>query len=148
MNAAIYWKGMRTTVRSVIKSCKSCQVNKRRKLKNGHLPSKISNKHSMGGFMCRPSWPVHTKRLRWICNRFHGTHHDQPRLKLVQNSGICASQLTNVRGPAQYFCQIQQFLAGVLALKGKKRHTISVSKTDQNQKARIPNAPPLAEIGD
>ncbi len=41
MNAVIYWKGMRTTVRSITKSCKSCQVNKRRTLKYGHLPSRI-----------------------------------------------------------------------------------------------------------
>jgi hypothetical protein len=32
MNAAIYWKGMRTTIRSITESCKSCQVNKRRTL--------------------------------------------------------------------------------------------------------------------
>ncbi len=30
MNAAMYWKGMRTTIQSITKSCKSCQVNKRR----------------------------------------------------------------------------------------------------------------------
>ena len=54
-----------------------------------------SNKHSMGGFMCRPSWSVHTKRLGWICNRFHGTPHDQPRLELVRNSRVTASHLTN-----------------------------------------------------
>ncbi len=41
MNAAIYWKGMRTTVQSITKSCKSCQVNKRHTLQYGHLPSKI-----------------------------------------------------------------------------------------------------------
>jgi hypothetical protein len=41
MNAALYWKGMQTTIRSITKSCKSCQVNKRRTLKYGHLPSKI-----------------------------------------------------------------------------------------------------------
>jgi hypothetical protein len=29
MNAAMYWKGMRTTIQSLTKSCKSCQVNKR-----------------------------------------------------------------------------------------------------------------------
>jgi hypothetical protein len=38
MNAAMYWKGMRTTIRSLTKSCKSCQVNKRRSQKYGHLP--------------------------------------------------------------------------------------------------------------
>ena len=41
MNPAIYWKGMQTTIRFVTKSCKSCQVNKRRTLKYGHLPCKI-----------------------------------------------------------------------------------------------------------
>ncbi len=41
MNAAIYWKGMQTTVRSIPKSCKTCQVNKTRTQKYGHLPPKI-----------------------------------------------------------------------------------------------------------
>jgi hypothetical protein len=41
MNAVICWKGMRTTIRSITKSCRSCQVNKRCTLKYGHLPSKI-----------------------------------------------------------------------------------------------------------
>ena len=41
MKSAIYWKGMRITVRSITKSCKSCQVNKKRTQKYGHLPSKI-----------------------------------------------------------------------------------------------------------
>jgi hypothetical protein len=45
MNAAMYWKGMRATIRSYTRSCKTCQINKRRKLKYGHLPPKtvISN---------------------------------------------------------------------------------------------------------
>jgi hypothetical protein len=30
MNTAMYWKGMRTTIRSLTKSCRSCQINKRR----------------------------------------------------------------------------------------------------------------------
>jgi hypothetical protein len=40
MNAAMYWKGMCTTIRSLTKSCRSCQVNKRRSQKYGHLPPK------------------------------------------------------------------------------------------------------------
>jgi hypothetical protein len=40
MNAAMYWKGMRKTIRSLTKSCRSCQINKRRNLKYGHLPAK------------------------------------------------------------------------------------------------------------
>ncbi len=53
-----------------------------------------SNKQSMGGFMCRPNRNVHAKRFGWICNRFHGTHHDQPHLLLVRNSGGTASHST------------------------------------------------------
>ena len=41
MKAAIYLKGMCTTIRSKTKSCKTCQINKKRSLKYGHLPSKI-----------------------------------------------------------------------------------------------------------
>ncbi len=40
MKATMYWKGMRTTIRSPTKSCRACQVNKKRKLKHGHLPPK------------------------------------------------------------------------------------------------------------
>jgi hypothetical protein len=36
----MYWKAMRTTIWSLIKSCKTCQTNKKQKLKYGHLPSK------------------------------------------------------------------------------------------------------------
>jgi hypothetical protein len=37
MNTVMYWKGMRTTIWSLIKSCRSFQINKRRNLKYGHL---------------------------------------------------------------------------------------------------------------
>jgi hypothetical protein len=40
MNTAMYWKGMRTTFRSLTKSCKSCQVNKGWSQKYGQLPPK------------------------------------------------------------------------------------------------------------
>ncbi len=40
MKATMYWKGMRTTIRSLTKLCRACQVNKKRKLKYGHLPPK------------------------------------------------------------------------------------------------------------
>ncbi len=40
LKAKMYWKGMHTTILSLTKSCKTCQVNKKRKLKYGHLPSK------------------------------------------------------------------------------------------------------------
>jgi hypothetical protein len=37
----MYWKGMCTTIRRYVKSCRSCQVNKRRSLKYGHVPPKL-----------------------------------------------------------------------------------------------------------
>jgi hypothetical protein len=40
MNTAMYWKGMRTTIQSLTKSCRSCQINKRCSQKYGHLPPK------------------------------------------------------------------------------------------------------------
>jgi hypothetical protein len=40
MNAAMYWKGMHTTVCSLTKSCRSCQINERQSRKYGHLPPK------------------------------------------------------------------------------------------------------------
>jgi hypothetical protein len=41
MKATIYWKGMLFTFRSLTKSCRSCQVNKKQHLKYGHLLSKM-----------------------------------------------------------------------------------------------------------
>jgi hypothetical protein len=40
MNTAMYWKGMHTTIRSLTKSNRSCQINKRQSQKYGHLPPK------------------------------------------------------------------------------------------------------------
>ncbi len=40
MNATMYWKGMGISIPSLTKSCRACQVNKKRKLKYGHLPPK------------------------------------------------------------------------------------------------------------
>ena len=40
LRAAMYWKSMRTTIRSYVKRCRSCQLNKRRTLKYGKLPAK------------------------------------------------------------------------------------------------------------
>ena len=41
MKAVIYWKGMRNTIQSKTKSCKTCQVKKKRTQKYGHLPPNI-----------------------------------------------------------------------------------------------------------
>jgi hypothetical protein len=41
MRSVMYWKGMCTTIRRYVKSCRSCQVNKRHSQKYGHLPPKL-----------------------------------------------------------------------------------------------------------
>jgi hypothetical protein len=41
MRSMMYWKGMRNTIWKYIEPCKSCQVNKRRSKKYGHLPPKL-----------------------------------------------------------------------------------------------------------
>jgi hypothetical protein len=41
MRSMMYWKGMRTTIRRYVKTCQSCQVNKRYSQKYGHLPPKL-----------------------------------------------------------------------------------------------------------
>jgi hypothetical protein len=41
MRSMMYQKGMRTTIRRYVKSCQSCQVNKRHSQKYGHLPPKL-----------------------------------------------------------------------------------------------------------
>ena len=40
LRGSMYWKGMRTTVRSYVKNCKKCQRNKRKEKKFGKLPTK------------------------------------------------------------------------------------------------------------
>jgi hypothetical protein len=40
IKATMYWKGLRTTIHSLTNSYRACQVNKKRKLKYGHLPPK------------------------------------------------------------------------------------------------------------
>ena len=38
LRAAMYWKGMRNTIRKFVKNCRKCQVNKRQKHKYGETP--------------------------------------------------------------------------------------------------------------
>jgi hypothetical protein len=41
MRSVLYRKGMHTTIWRYVKTCRSCQVNKRHSQKYGHLPSKL-----------------------------------------------------------------------------------------------------------
>ncbi len=40
IKGTMFWKGMRTSIRSLTKSCRACQVNKKWKLNYGRLPPK------------------------------------------------------------------------------------------------------------
>ncbi len=42
MKATIYWKGMHTSIWSITKLCKACQVNKKQELQYRHLPLKTA----------------------------------------------------------------------------------------------------------
>ncbi len=41
IRSAMYWKGMHTTIQRYIKSCRSCQANKKHGLRYGHVPPKL-----------------------------------------------------------------------------------------------------------
>jgi hypothetical protein len=41
MRSVMYWKGMCKTIRRYVKSCISCQVNKRHSLRYEHYPPKL-----------------------------------------------------------------------------------------------------------
>ncbi len=41
MISVMYWKGIRRTIQSCVKSCRSCQANKRHSQKYGHVPPKL-----------------------------------------------------------------------------------------------------------
>jgi hypothetical protein len=41
MRSVMYWKGMHTTIRRYVKSCRCCLVHKRHGQKYGHLPPKL-----------------------------------------------------------------------------------------------------------
>ena len=41
LKAVMYWTNMRTTVRSYVKNCKSCQINKKQSKQYGKLPTKF-----------------------------------------------------------------------------------------------------------
>ncbi len=41
MRSVMYWKGMQRTIRSYVKSCRSCPVNKRHSQKCGHVPPNL-----------------------------------------------------------------------------------------------------------
>ncbi len=42
MRSMMYWKGMHNTILAYIKSCRSCQINKKHNQKYGHVPPKRS----------------------------------------------------------------------------------------------------------
>eukprot|EP00804_Cyclotella_cryptica_P019686 CCRYP_016449-RA/>CCRYP_016449-RA protein AED:0.58 eAED:0.31 QI:0/0/0/1/0/0/2/0/150 len=50
LHAVMYWAGMRCIIRSHVKNCRICQVNKQHKHKYGKLPSKLVITNSWEAF--------------------------------------------------------------------------------------------------
>ncbi len=59
MRSVMWWKGMHTTIRRYVKTCQSCQVNKRHSQKYGHLPPKLVIT-TLESVMCRPYRSLHS----------------------------------------------------------------------------------------
>jgi hypothetical protein len=79
-NAAMYWKGMRTTIRSLTKSCRSCQINKSRSHKYGHLPPKTVYTIPWE-CLCVNLIGLYSLKGKDIL--LYGSNHDQPCFYLV-----------------------------------------------------------------
>ncbi len=83
MRSVMYWKGMHTTIQRYIKSCKSCQVNKRHSQKYGHLPPKL----------------VKTTPWKALCVDFIGPY----TLKGIDGSSIDFMCLTMINSATSWF---------------------------------------------
>ncbi len=83
MNTAMYRKGMRTTIQSITRSCKSYQVNKRQSLEYGHLPPKT----------------VYTIPREWLCVDLIGPY----TLKGKDNLQIDFIVLTMINPTSSWF---------------------------------------------
>jgi hypothetical protein len=103
MNTAMYWKGMRTTIRSITRSCRTCQINKRLFL-NAPVEERI------GG------WNV--DKMQYIKVEYIAVKTKY--FIMSYNSGFC---LVNVRSSAVYFANgpSQLFWGGIL---GKPKEEI------------------------
>ena len=60
LHATMYWKGMQNTIRSHVKNCCRCQVNKQHKHMYGKLPTKLVI--TLGSFVCGSHWTIHSQR--------------------------------------------------------------------------------------
>jgi hypothetical protein len=104
MNAAMYWKGMHTTIWSLTKSCKSCQVNKRRSQKYGPLPPKTVytipwnclcvdhiGPYTNTTCVCKDGWlvipkPLQVHAVKWYHHYLQ--HPGHTRLKETMNAAM------------------------------------------------------------
>ncbi len=100
MNTAMYWKGMCTTIQSLTKSCRSCQFNKRRSQKYGHLPPKT----------------VYTIPWECLCDDLIGPY----TLKGKDNSQIDFMALTMINHTSSWFK-----IAELLIVEQLRQHTVN-----------------------
>jgi hypothetical protein len=60
IRSSMYWKGMRPTICSYVKKCKTCQINKRRQRKYVKLPAKLTITMPWEA-LCVDYWSLHTQ---------------------------------------------------------------------------------------
>ena len=75
LRAVMYWKGMRNLIRSHTKTCKTCQVNQRKKQKYGKFPTKqvITTPWE---YLCVDLIGPYSQRYRQIRNRLYVSNYD------------------------------------------------------------------------
>jgi hypothetical protein len=95
MNSAMYWKGMRTTIRSLTKSCRSCQINKGWSQKYGHLPPKT----------------VITNPWECLCVDLIGPYTLNSLPAMVLCEGPLLNLLRGTVVPSQFFIRSQSLIA-------------------------------------
>jgi hypothetical protein len=97
MRSMMYWKGMHTTIRKYVKTCRSFQVNKRHSQKYGHLPPKL---------VASTCWKALCVDLRWkaLCVDLIGPY----TLKGQDDSSIDFMCLTMIDPSTSWFEIVEQ----------------------------------------
>jgi hypothetical protein len=121
MNTAMYWKGMRTTIWSLTKSCRSCQINKRQNHEYGHLPPKT----------------IITNPWECLCVNLIGPY----TLKGKDNLQIDFMALTMINPTSSWF-----EIAELLVVKLLRRQTVNGKELLMTDKICDKTSEPIAKL--
>ena len=62
LHAAMYWKGMRNTIRSHVKNCRTCQVKQSTQAQVWKTPYQACHHKRLVSFVCGSHWTIHSQR--------------------------------------------------------------------------------------